>query len=128
MQKNRLLNVRRERRRNRVRKRVRGNAERPRLQVTRSHKNVSCQIIDDDELWRSILRGLNEEFRHQTVTGAQVQDYVSRRAARDLSRVFTQYLTTTDIPVLEYQLADGALRYRWANVVPGFDMPFRLST
>ena len=86
------------------------------------------QIIDDDELWRSILRGLNEEFRHQTVTGAQVQDYVSRRAARDLSRVFTQYLTTTDIPVLEYQLADGALRYRWANVVPGFDMPVRVST
>ena len=47
MQKNRLLNVRRERRRNRVRKRVRGSVERPRLTVTRSHKNVSCQIIDD---------------------------------------------------------------------------------
>lgn len=47
MQKNRLLNVRRERRRNRVRKRVRGTAERPRLSITRSHKNVACQIIDD---------------------------------------------------------------------------------
>jgi large subunit ribosomal protein L18 len=47
VQKNRLLNVRRERRRNRVRKRVRGTGERPRLTVTRSHKNVSCQIIDD---------------------------------------------------------------------------------
>ena len=47
MQKNRLLNVRRERRRNRVRKRVRGTTERPRLSITRSHKNVACQIIDD---------------------------------------------------------------------------------
>jgi large subunit ribosomal protein L18 len=47
VQKSRTLNVRRERRKNRVRKRVRGSTERPRLTVTRSHKNVSCQIIDD---------------------------------------------------------------------------------
>lgn len=84
------------------------------------------QIIDDDELWRSILRGLNEEFRHQTVTGAQVQDYINRRAGRDLSRIFAQYLTTTDAPVLEYSIDGSTLRYRWTNVVPGFDMPVRV--
>jgi aminopeptidase N len=86
------------------------------------------QIIGDDELWRSILRGLNEEFRHQTVTGAQVQDYVSRRAGRDLSRIFAQYLTTPDIPVLEYSLDGSTLRYRWAEAVPGFEMPVRIMT
>jgi aminopeptidase N len=86
------------------------------------------QIIGDDELWRSILRGLNEEFRHQTVTGAQVEDYVSRRAGRDLSRIFAQYLTTADIPVLEYRLEGSRLRYRWAETVPGFEMPVRILT
>jgi large subunit ribosomal protein L18 len=35
------------RRQYRVRKRIRGTAERPRLTVFRSHKNLSCQIIDD---------------------------------------------------------------------------------
>ncbi|HEX2203612.1 MAG TPA: M1 family metallopeptidase [Longimicrobium sp.] len=83
------------------------------------------QIVADDEKWRGILRGLNQDFRRQTVTGAQVQRYVSERAGIDLSRVFQQYLTTTQVPVLEYRLEGGTLSYRWANVVPGFDMPVR---
>lgn len=84
------------------------------------------QIINDDEKWRQILRGLNQTFRHQTVTGAQVQDYMSLQAGMDLSKVFDQYLTTTKIPVLEYRIQGGTLRYRWADVVPGFAMPVRV--
>jgi large subunit ribosomal protein L18 len=36
------------RRHRRVRKKVHGSAERPRLSVYRSNKNISAQIIDDD--------------------------------------------------------------------------------
>ena len=39
---------RRERRTYRVRKRVRGTAERPRLNVFRSNKHIYAQLIDDD--------------------------------------------------------------------------------
>jgi large subunit ribosomal protein L18 len=38
----------RKRRAFRVRKRIRGTSERPRLSVARSHKNISAQLIDDD--------------------------------------------------------------------------------
>ncbi len=48
MDHSRAINRQRKRRRFRVRKRLRGNAERPRLSVTRSHKNISAQVIDDD--------------------------------------------------------------------------------
>lgn len=39
--------VRRERRKLHVRKKVNGTAERPRLTIFRSHKNIYAQIIDD---------------------------------------------------------------------------------
>ena len=84
-------------------------------------------IIDDDARWRGILRGLNQTFRHQTVSGRQVEDYISRQAGVDLSRIFAQYLTTTWVPVLEYKIAGKTLTYRWSNVVPEFDMPVRVT-
>ncbi len=81
------------------------------------------QIVGDDARWRAILRGLQEEFGGQTVMGSQVETYISEHAGADLSKVFDQYLRTTMVPALEYSLEGAALRYRWADVVPGFDMP-----
>jgi aminopeptidase N len=83
-------------------------------------------IIDDDEKWVRILRGLNTEFRHQIVTGKQVQAYISARAGIRLDKVFEQYLTTIRIPVFEYRLEGPRLSFRWTRVVPGFDMPMRV--
>jgi aminopeptidase N len=85
------------------------------------------QIVDDDAKWRDILRGLNETFRHQTVTGKQVEDYISEHAGVDLSKVFAQYLTTTMIPEFQYRGEGTTLSYRWANVVPGFDMQIKVN-
>ncbi len=47
MDHNKAKGKQRQRRRFRVRKSLRGTAERPRLCVTRSHRNISAQIIDD---------------------------------------------------------------------------------
>jgi aminopeptidase N len=81
------------------------------------------QLVNDDARWRGILRGLNQTFGRQTVTGQQVTEYVSREAGIDLGRVFQQYLTTAQIPELEYRLQGDQLSFRWTHVVPGFDMP-----
>lgn len=85
------------------------------------------QVINDDEKFRSILRGLNKDFYHQTVTTAQVESYISQKSGVDFSKVFDQYLRTTKIPVLEYKPSGNSLQYRWANTVAGFNMPVRLS-
>ena len=84
------------------------------------------QLVHDDARWRGILRGLQRAYRHRIVTGRQVEDYISTQAGMDLSRVFAQYLTTTQVPVLEYAVAGGRMRYRWTNVIDGFDMPVRV--
>ena len=86
------------------------------------------QIIGDDERWRGILRGLNARFYHQTVTTAQIENYVSQQAGIDLSRVFDQYLRDVRVPIFEYKIANKKLTYRWANCAVGFDMPFKIST
>ncbi len=48
MDRNKLKNVRARRRKRRVRKRIRGTAERPRLTVSRSLRGIRAQLIDDD--------------------------------------------------------------------------------
>jgi aminopeptidase N len=85
------------------------------------------QIVGDDEKWRGILRGLQETFGGQTVMGNDVERYISEHAGRDLSKVFDQYLRTTMVPALEYRLESEVLSYRWADVVPGFDMPVEVA-
>jgi large subunit ribosomal protein L18 len=47
MEHQKQMGKQRQRRRYRVRKRLRGMADRPRLSVSRSHKNIAAQIIDD---------------------------------------------------------------------------------
>jgi len=85
------------------------------------------QLVDDDEKWRQILRGLNKDFYHQTVTTAEIENYVSEKSDINLSKVFDQYLRTTMIPVFEYKLEEGnIIKYRYTNIVDGFAMPLRI--
>lgn len=85
------------------------------------------QIVNDDEKWRTILRGLNSTFYHQTVTTKQIEDYLTSAIGIDLNPVFNQYLRDTRIPTLEYYFKDNQLGYRWTNCVAGFNMPVKLT-
>lgn len=84
------------------------------------------QIVNDDEKWRQILRGLNKNFYHSNVTTQDVESYISGKAGVDLTKVFDQYLRDIRIPIFEYAIKDGKLYNRWNNAVAGFDMPMRI--
>ena len=89
------------------------------------------QMVPDDETWRSMLRGLNKEFYHQTVTTEQVETYIAEFLDLDLKAIFNQYLRDARIPIFEYRLQknnDGKARlsYRWTNTVKGFAMPLKV--
>lgn len=85
------------------------------------------QLVNDDEKWRAILRGLNSTFYHQTVTTKQIENYMSQKVGLDLLTVFNQYLRDTRIPTLEYFFKDNQLGYRWTNCVAGFNMPVKVT-
>ncbi len=83
------------------------------------------QLVEDDAKWRQILRGINKEFYHKTVTTAQIENYLSKKTEKDLSAFFNQYLRTTMIPELEYKIENGSITYRYVDIVDDFDMPVK---
>ncbi len=85
------------------------------------------QIIDNDSVFRNILRGLNETFYHKTVDSKDVENYIIKRSGKDLSKLFDQYLRTTQIPTLEYKIQGEKLSYRWTNCINGFNMTVKLA-
>ncbi|MEO8886374.1 MAG: M1 family metallopeptidase [Mucilaginibacter sp.] len=88
--------------------------------------NMVRTIINDDDKWRDILRGLNKTFYHQTVTYNQVVDYIADQSHIKLQPVFDQYLHYTTIPVLEFTTIKGQLYSRWIANADGFAMPVKI--
>ncbi|MGY8919326.1 MAG: M1 family metallopeptidase [Flavobacteriales bacterium] len=83
-------------------------------------------ICGDDEKWRKVLRGLNKEFYHKTVTTNEIEDYISKSININLSKIFDQYLRDIRIPLFEYYFDNHSLYYKWNNVITGFDMPIEV--
>ena len=84
-------------------------------------------VINNDDLFRKILRGLNTTFYHQTVTTKQIEDYISKTSGFDFSTVFNQYLRTIQIPVLEYKIENKNVSYKYSNCIDDFNMPLFVS-
>ncbi|QDP84260.1 M1 family metallopeptidase [Chryseobacterium sp. SNU WT5] len=85
------------------------------------------QVINNDEKFRQILRGLNKDFYHQTVTSKQVEDYISKNSGINFHTVFDQYLRTTNIPTLEYTQSGNELKFRYTHIVSNLKLPVRIN-
>ncbi len=82
--------------------------------------------MNNDEKFRQMLRGLNKEFYHQTVTTEQIENYIAKFSGLNLNTFFNQYLRTVKVPTLELKQNGNKVEYRYTNVVDGFAMPLRL--
>jgi aminopeptidase N len=85
-------------------------------------------IMNDDEKFRQLLRGLNKDFYHKIVTSAQVEDYIGKFAGYNFTPLFNQYLRTTKIPKLEWYIKKKELYYRFSDVVEGFTLPIPITS
>ncbi|WP_072972902.1 M1 family metallopeptidase [Flavobacterium saccharophilum] len=82
-------------------------------------------IVDNDSKYREVLQGLNRDFYHKIVTTKQIENYISLNTAIDFQYLFDQYLRTNLVPVLEYQIKDNQLLYRYSNCNDNFAMPIK---
>ena len=82
-------------------------------------------LINDDELWFSILKGISIDFKYKVLDGKDIIEYINRKVDFDLSLFFNQYLFNSKIPILEYKIQkegrEYVLLYRW-NAIKDFDM------
>jgi len=81
------------------------------------------QWVNDDALWREVLTGLNQQFRHQTISSKQLEDYIASALNLNLTQFWEQYLRTPDIPVFEYHIQDKTLKYRYNKTIAEFNLP-----
>ena len=83
----------RQRRHKRVRQKVRGSAERPRLAVHRSNRHISAQAIDDDA-GRTLMATTTVSKETKTSGG---KNFCNRTAAEKLGREMGKKLKTKGI-------------------------------
>lgn len=88
--------------------------------------NMIRTIINDDDKWLNILRGLNKTFYHQTVTYTDIINYINKQSGINLSPVFDQYLHYKGLPTLQFTWQDGKPYCKWVADAKGFDMPVRV--
>ncbi|WP_354578147.1 M1 family metallopeptidase [Hymenobacter sp. UYP22] len=88
---------------------------------------IRTAYVPDDAKWRELLRGLNRQFFHQTITTEQVIGYFNQQIGQDLTPVFNQYLRHPGLPVLEVRFPkEGPAQARWIANEAGFSLPVRL--
>lgn len=86
------------------------------------------QVVNDDDNFRQLLRDMNKDFYHSVTSSAELERYIITKTGIDFSIFFDQYLRTSSLPVFEYTIKNGVLKYRYANCVKGFDMPLVIFT
>jgi aminopeptidase N len=80
-------------------------------------------VLNNDSLFRSILKEIAQDFAYQTVDGSEIIDYINRKAKYNYTPFFDQFLKVEDIPVLEYKWSNKELSLRWRAEIKGFRMP-----
>lgn len=88
-------------------------------------------LIEDDELWFDIIKGIANDFKYQTVDGQVIMDYINEKSGKDFTVFFSQYLKSKKIPEFQYKFQKEGknitLLYRW-EAIPEFDMPILINT
>lgn len=87
-------------------------------------------VINDDVLWFDILKGIQQKFKHQSITTLAIVNYINDKTNTDYTCFFNQYLKHTALPKLQMDVYDkngrSTLRYRWIANEVGFKMPVKV--
>jgi len=94
--------------------------------------NTLRDVINDDDLWFSILRGIQKTFYHKIVTADDIINYINNRTGTDYNYFFEQYLRYPKIPVFNSVVTNKGDKttvvYWWKADDNNFHMPIKVTT
>jgi len=79
-------------------------------------------IVQNDSIFRAMLREMNDVFYHQTVTSAQIENFMSEKLQMNLKPIFDQYLRSKNPPTLQIKHKKNATIVRWTKCNKNFEM------
>ena len=86
-------------------------------------------LIENDSIWYDLMLSMTDYFKHQTIDGRDVLNYINKKSGYNFDELYEQYLYTANLPQFQYKIirkrGKNYLQYRWeAN--DKFDMPIKL--
>jgi aminopeptidase N len=94
--------------------------------------NTLRDVINDDSLWFSILKGMQEKFAYKSINADDIINYINQKTGRNYNYFFEQYLRYVKLPVFTAYVAqkgnETALRYKWDSDEKDFKMPIKVTT
>jgi len=94
--------------------------------------NTLRDVINNDQLWFSILKGIQKTFAYKTVTAADITNYINEKTGTDYNYFFDQYLRYSNEPeffaFIVRKGSETAVRYKWDADVKDFKMPIKVTT
>jgi aminopeptidase N len=90
--------------------------------------NTLRHVIDNEAIWGTILKDMNEAFRHKTVHYRDIVAFFSKKAGTNLEPLFHQYVQKAPIPELKIQEKKSKngkvlLTLSWDKTNKKFEMP-----
>lgn len=61
-------------------------------------------VISNDKKFFEIMKGIQENFKYQTVNSKDIENYISGKSGIDFSEIFDLYLRTSNIPKLSIKI------------------------
>lgn len=88
-------------------------------------------VLQNDSLWFSTLKGLQDEFALKTIHTIDVIQYINKKTGADYSWFFKQYLYTAQPPTLLFYTEkikkNTRVYYKWENTNLDFTMPLPIN-
>lgn len=83
-------------------------------------------IFDNDARFFAVIKGIQKDFFHQTVTTGQIENSFSRAYGKSLDPIFNQYLRFTAPPKILFKTTETGIEYKWQADAKGFNMPLKI--